>query len=73
MKVVINKTGEVKEVRQREADRLINRGAAHPTKEQKTEPKKLVDIPDEVFEVPKSKKNKRSKKKKSKFKGWKVG
>jgi len=29
MKIVINKTGKVEEVRQREADRLVNRGKAH--------------------------------------------
>ena len=69
MKIIINNTGEVKEVDQREATRLINRGTAHYTKVEPpvvAKPKKLVDIPDEVFEVPK----KRSRKKKSKFGKW---
>ena len=59
MKVIINNTGETVEVGQREATRLINRGTAHFAKVER-KPKKLVDIPDKVFEIPK----KRSRRKK---------
>lgn len=79
MKVVINKTGEIKEVRQRKADRLINRGTAHLAKEQKIkketiEAELIFDGIEKVTAKPKVKviKKPKSRKKKSKFKGWKI-
>ena len=57
MKVVINKTGKVVEIRQREVDRLINRGKAHPfiESEIKEEPIKAELVFDGIEVKPKVK------------------
>lgn len=80
MKIIINNTGEIVEVNQREADRLINRGKAHPTKVDQTikiipdkaiEAELVYDGIEEVTIKPKVKViKKQSRKKKSKFRKW---
>ena len=81
MKIIINNTGEIVEVNQREADRLINRGKAHPAKlggiikpDIKEEPIRAELIFEGIKEVsikPKVKViKKQSRKKKSKFRKW---